>query len=108
MRRKEVALLLFIYLLCIALAGLLWHRQVLLSLCYVGLSIAMLTKWHARRDLFYFFTGFILGPAGEFVAVYLGAWKYSKPLFLLPLWLPLLWGIAALFMMRLAETLAKE
>ena len=65
----------------------------------------MLYKWHSKSDLVFYFVGFALGPVGEFVAVYFGAWKYSKPLYLIPIWLPFLWGIAALFMKKLSETL---
>jgi hypothetical protein len=42
---------------------------------------------------------------GESVAVYFGAWDYSKPLYLIPIWLPFLWGITALFMKNICETI---
>jgi hypothetical protein len=64
----------------------------------------MLCRWHSRSDLIFYFVAFSLGPAGEVVAVYCGAWEYSKPFYLIPIWLPFLWGIAALFMKKISET----
>lgn len=65
-----------IYALCVTLAGLLWQQPVILSLCYLAVSILMLIKWHARSDLFFYFVALVLGPAGEIVAVYFGAWEF--------------------------------
>jgi hypothetical protein len=39
------------------------------------------------------------------VAIYFGAWEYSKKFFLIPIWLPLLWGIGALIVENMSETL---
>ncbi len=106
--KKELAFELGLYVLCIVLAGLLWHKPVVLTICYVAISAVAVTRWHTRSDLLFYLVTFVLGPIGESVAVYLGAWKYSKPLFLIPLWLPFLWGICALFMKNISETLLKR
>jgi hypothetical protein len=106
--KKELTLELGIYALCIALVGALWHKPVMLTICYVLVSIVVFIKWHKRSDLFFYFVAFVLGPVGESVAIYLGAWKYSKPLYLIPLWLPFLWGICALFVKNISETLLKR
>jgi hypothetical protein len=67
----------------------------------------MLTKWHKKSDLIFYFVAFSLGPIGEAFAIYLGAWQYSKPFYLIPVWLPFLWGISALFVKKISETLLK-
>jgi len=105
--KRELTFELSLYALCIVLVGLLWHKPLLLTICYVAISVVVLTRWHTKSDLLFYWVTFALGPMGEFVAVYFGAWKYSKPLFLLPLWLPFLWGICALFMKNVSETLLK-
>jgi hypothetical protein len=87
---------------------LLWNKPVVLTIFYTALSIVALTRWHTKSDLLFYFVTFVLGPTGESIAVYLGAWKYPKPLFLIPLWLPFLWGICALFMKNLSETLLRK
>lgn len=103
--KKELAFELGLYALCIALVGSLWHKPVTLTICYVVISIVVLMKWHTKSDLLFYFITFILGPIGESVAIYLGAWKYSRPLYLIPSWLPFLWGICALFLKHISETI---
>ena len=103
--KTELVIQAVIYVLCIALASILWHRPIALSLCYVLVTVFMLSKWHAGSDLLSYSVAFVLGPAAEAVVVYFRAWEYSKPLFLIPVWLPLLWGIFGLFLKKVCETL---
>jgi hypothetical protein len=105
--RRDLLVEIAIYVSSIVLASLLWRAPYLLAVGFLLVSVFALYRWHTRSDLLVYLIGFILGPTGEAVAVYFGAWQYSKPLFLIPIWLPFLWGITALFLKRLAETLAK-
>ncbi len=106
--KRDLIFELGLYAVCIVLVGLLWHTPVVLTICYMALSVIALAKWHTKSDLLFYSVTFVLGPLGESVAVYLGAWKYSEPLFLIPMWLPFLWGICALFMKNISETLLEE
>ena len=101
----KIAALLSIYALCIVLASLLWSSPVILSGCFLLIGVLMLYRWHSKTDLLFFSVAFLVGPLGEAIAVRSGAWTYSKPIFLIPLWLPLLWGIAGLFIKKLCESL---
>jgi hypothetical protein len=98
---------LWIYAVSVALAGFFWRKPAILTIFYVVVSTTMLAKWHKRSDLIFYFVAFALGPMGEAFAIYLGAWQYSKPLYLIPLGLPFLWGITALFLRKISETLSK-
>ena len=106
--KKTLITEIIIYFICVTLAALLWSRPIVLSLGYIFISIFMLCKWHAKSDFVFYFVAFVLGPLGELVAIYFGAWEYSKPLYFIPIWLPFLWGIAALFMKKLSETLISK
>ena len=106
--KRDLTLELCIYALCIILVGLFWHKPVILTICYAVISLIVLIKWHTKSDLFFYFVAFVLGPAGESVAIYCGAWKYSEPFYLIPLWLPFLWGICALFVKNISETLLRK
>ena len=106
--KKGLALLISIYALCVILACLLWQKQGVLVICYLSISIFMLYRWHSRSDLIFYFVAFVLGPLGEIAAVYFGAWRYSEPFFLIPVWLPFLWGIAALFMKKISENFTDD
>jgi len=106
--KKDLLFELGTYILCILLAAFLWHRPTFLTVCYIVISLIIFLKWHTKSDLFFYVVAFVLGPLGESVAVYFGAWEYSKPFYFIPLWLPLLWGISALFVKNLSDTLLKS
>ena len=106
--KKELAFELGIYALCIVLVGTLWHKPDILTICYVVISIGVLIKWHTKSDLLFYCITFVLGPIGESVAIYQGAWEYSRPFYLIPSWLPFLWGICALFLKNISETILKS
>ena len=95
-----------LYILCIVFASALWKTPAALSLCYAVMSGVMLLRWHTRSDIVYFFLAFVLGPAGEFVAIHYGAWRYTEPAILIPIWLPLAWGISGLFLKKATEALS--
>lgn len=77
--KKELVFELSIYAISVALAGFFWGKPVLLTISYGVISMIMLTKWHERSDLIFYFVAFGLGPIGEAFAIYLGAWQYSNP-----------------------------
>jgi hypothetical protein len=106
--KKALVIELGIYLAAVGLVCLLWARPVVLALCFVVMSLLVLWRWHTRSDLLIYGVAFVLGPGGEMLAIHFGAWEYTKPLLLVPLWLPPVWGVAAVVMRRLAQTLAGE
>jgi hypothetical protein len=101
----ELTLLLLVYGLCVGLAGALWAHPAKLTGCYVLVSILALLKWNTKADLVSYAAAAVLGPLGEAVAVYAGAWTYAQSRLLIPLWLPLLWGVAGSFLRRLTWTM---
>jgi hypothetical protein len=105
--KKELIFELSIYVVSLILVVALWNKPVVLTVCYAVISILILFKWHTIRNLYYYFVAFILGSIAESIAVYFGAWEYSKPFYLIPLWLPFVWGIAALLIKNISETLLK-
>lgn len=106
--RRDLVLEGVIYVSVLSLASFLWQRPHVLLLCLVLISGLMLWRWHQRSDVYFYLAGFVLGPLGEAMAVHFGAWTYGNPVFLVPIWLPCLWGIAALFVKRLCDTLLRK
>ncbi len=105
--KRELFFEFILYFLCVAFAGVFWPKPAILTFSYGVISLIALIKWHKRNDLFFYFVAFVLGPVGEAIAVYWGAWHYSEPFYLIPIWLPLLWGISALLIKNISETLSK-
>jgi len=93
---------------CIALVAAFWRSPVLLTGLLIVVAGAMLLRWRRPSDVLYFLLAAILGPLGEFVAIGYGAWEYSLPLLNIPLWLPLAWGIAGIYLKKTTEALAGE
>ena len=96
----RVVLVAAIYVAVIAMAALLWPRPVLLATLYLPLSAFVLYRWRGVETLTCYLTGFVLGPAGEYVAVAAGAWSYAGHESL-PIWLPQAWGIAVVVMKQI-------
>ena len=103
----ELVLLLLLYGLCVALASTLWPHPLTLTACCVLVSILALLKRHSKADLISYVVAAVLGPLGEAVVVHYGAWTYAKPILLIPVWLPLLWGIVGFFLRRFAWTVTR-
>ena len=95
-----------IYALIVALVSLLWQKPIVLLLCLLAVSVLMLRRWHSASDLIFYLVAFVLGPIGEIAAVCFGAWEYARPFYVIPIWLPFLWGVVALFLKRVAEVVA--
>lgn len=96
------------YVIAVALTAALWPRPSLLLGALVAWGAVLLWRWHTRSDLVFFFLSLVLGPLAEGVAIAAGAWAYTRPLWLIPVWLPLLWGIAALTLRRIALVALRE
>ena len=107
-KRRELVLLFLIYGLCIVLASSLWEHPLMLTGCYALVSVFILLKWHTRADVVAYASTAILGLLGEAISVHYGAWTYTKPAFLIPLWLPLLWGVAGFFLRRLIANITNR
>ena len=87
---------------------LLWRNPAALALCYAFISFLMLLKWHTKGDLLFYFFPLVLGPIAEMIAVYNGVWKYAKPFFLIPIWLPFGWGIFFLLIKKITDTVTQK
>jgi len=105
--KKDLLFTLWMYAICVFLVAVLWRQPILLMLCYVLMSLILFAKWHTKSDYLFYVGAFILGSSGELLAVSFGAWEYSKPFYINPVWLPFAWGISALFMKNISETLLR-
>jgi len=85
-----------------------WDNTLYSTIIGIVLVIIALLFFHTKEDLVFFWTGALLGTGAEIVCIYYGAWNYSNPVILgIPLWLPIFWGFASLFVRRLRDTVYK-
>ncbi len=86
----------------------LWEHNLALSLILVILAIIMLLTKRSTKELKTFIICALSGAIAESLAVMMGAWSYTNPDIVgIPMWLPILWGIAAIFMVRLYSHIRK-
>lgn len=91
----------------VAVVSLFYRQTVLLTLIMAAGWAVALRLWHSRQDIATFLAGAAVGSVAEIIAVKAGAWSYANPTLLgVPLWLPLLWGGAVMFVRKFADTLA--
>lgn len=80
----------------------------------IGLYAAMMviagSFWHQEEDILIFGIGALLGAVGEYICIQLGYWHYANILF--PQWgvditLPLDWGLSAIIINRMANSIGQ-
>ena len=100
--KKFTTLLLSILSLLLVL--FLWENNLLLFILLMIIGILMLLINKSKTELIVFlFFGFS-GAIAEAIAIYCGIWEYANSSFLgIPIWLPVLWAIASIYMLRVAS-----
>ena len=86
------------------LTSVLWHYPVALTALLIVAGAAIYALRPSRTSLCVYATGFVFGPLAEGLAIQTGAWEYAEPSVLgIPVWLPFVWGNAALFIQNTAD-----
>ena len=81
--------------------AMLWRLDSVAALIIAGIGAAMMVRGD-RKDWALYVVCAILGSLAEMIAIYFGAWKYATPtVFGIPMWLPFVWGNAALYIVRM-------
>ena len=83
-----------------------WEYSSLLSLFLLCISVLMFVVEFRVADVYLYILVGILGALSEVLSISSGAWRYTEPhLFGIPYWLPFLWGIAGVYIIRLSRFL---
>src|SRR5213595_129582 len=82
----------------------LWRHPVALIVLVLAVGVAIFLLRPTRPSLVVYAVGFIFGPSAEALGIHAGAWRYSSVDFLgIPIWLPFVWGNAALFIQNAGD-----
>ena len=89
-----------------AIACIILFDAFLLAILLAAAAILMLSLDYTQQRAVLFVLAAIAGTAAEALIVLSGAWYYTNPtLYLVPLYLPFLWGLIALYIDSLAQQL---
>tara|TARA_R100000988_G_scaffold27919_2_gene14199 strand:- start:233 stop:595 length:363 start_codon:yes stop_codon:yes gene_type:complete len=102
----ELFLSLLMYVTLVTSVALLYHNPIILMLVLVGLSIFYLYWVNTNRANITYTIGFFLGPTGESLCVYLGAWDYAHTS-LIPIWLPFAWALVSVVFDNLNQVISE-
>jgi hypothetical protein len=86
------------------LTSVLWRYPVALTAVLIAAGVAIYALRPSRTSACIYVVGFVFGPLAEGLAIQTGAWEYASPSVLgIPVWLPFVWGNAALFIQNTAD-----
>jgi hypothetical protein len=82
----------------------LWRHPLALIVLVLSVGLGIFLLRPTRPSLIVYAVGFVFGPTAEVLGIHAGAWRYSTGDFLgIPVWLPFVWGNAALFIQNTGE-----
>ena len=90
--------------------GNFYTNNLLVAIVLLIPSIYLVTRPHRRKhDTIAFFFAAIVGPVMEMLLIRKGVWTYANPTIGgAPLWLPLLWGLSVMFLIKVSRWIAGE
>lgn len=88
--------------------ALLWRQNIILFAALLVVAALLFLVERSNSEVKTFLFCAICGMAAEYIAISFGAWNYQNPNFFnIPIWLPLLWGIASVFIIRVYRNFSK-
>jgi hypothetical protein len=93
---------LLLFFLWTALISFLWREPLLLTAILSFISLLGLSLSNRRDNFLWFLVAAVFGPIGEAIVSSSGLWTYygDALVFGVPCWLPLAWGITAVFLRK--------
>jgi len=105
---RRLAFDLLLFALGIAALVLFYMDNIILSALLLVNWAAILSVWRRKGDAYFLLIGAALGAVAEIIAIHYGVWQYANPSFLgIPMWLPIAWGIIAVLIRRMAESVSE-
>lgn len=79
-----------------------WKAPLITCAILLLCGIIMMRLENEKHVVVIYIIGFLFGPISEVIAMMSGAWSYAQNHILtIPIWLPFIWGNAALYINRL-------
>jgi len=92
----------------LASVAAMWGSSLMVFAVLLVMAVLMLSIERSKEEVKTFLLCSVCGSIAEYIAISLGAWTYKNPdIFNIPIWLPLLWGIASVFIVRVYNNFSK-
>jgi len=103
--KKVLAFESFLAIMCVSFVAALWKYPFILLALLAGVGIVLIKRSKYKHPYLAFIGAGMGGALCEIIAIYFGAWTYTAPQLIgIPLWLPVLWGNAALFILAMSRS----
>ncbi|MFA5351960.1 MAG: hypothetical protein WC304_01620 [Candidatus Gracilibacteria bacterium] len=97
----KISIAIAVYVATVFSVSMFWQQPNLVLGISVLLAVIIIALEPKQETFTAFILGGLLGSLTETICIYFGAWSYASPQFLgIPLWLPIVWGIAAVIITR--------
>lgn len=97
------------FILAAVSPALLWQNSIATALLLIAISVAAVKLWHEKSDIATYILAAVFGPLAEMISINSGAWQYSNSnAFGIPIWLPLMWGMAGMLANRVSKAVQKS
>jgi hypothetical protein len=106
---KKIIIQMIPFFIGLVSGGLFWQHNLVVFLIFIGILISVFMMEYNKGEAVIFIFGIGIGLLVEVIGNYLvGYQSFANPdIFGIPLWLPLAWGYAFVFMGRMARILSK-
>jgi len=92
----KISIAVLVYIAVVFTVSRFWQQPNLVLGISALLAMIVISLKPNRETFTAFILGGLLGSFTESICIHFGAWSYTSPQFLgIPLWLPIVWGIAA-------------
>ena len=109
MDKQKLAFPLIFILITLITVSLFWKNSLLLSFLLILLAYLKHKLYPISKEFLCFVIAGLIGSLGESLVIFRGSWSYTSPNFFnIPLWLPLLWGLAGTTGIVLYEALIRK
>lgn len=105
---RRLAFDLLLFAIGIAALVMFYTDNIILSALLLANWAAILSVWRRKGDAYFLIVGAAMGAIAEITAIHYDVWQYANPSFLgIPMWLPIAWGIIAVLIRRIAESVSE-
>lgn len=109
MNKKTPGINAIFALLTLVIPALFWRNEILTFSLLMVVGVVTLTYERSKKSVLFYSLIAIIGPLAELIGILSGAWSYSVTSFFpFPIWLPLVWGQAGIFIKTIYEELGRH